>query len=312
MTIETEPPQRSSVRFTLRQLDYFVAVAEAGSIKQASEAVKISQPAISTAVSDLEKVLGVELFLRHHAQGVSLTTEGRRLLAKVRALLHQAAGLQLFASELRDEIAGPVTVGALTTIAPALLPQLMRSFASTAPDVHLSLLESNQETLRDRLRQGEIDLALTYDLELPTDIGFEPLARLPPYAYFAADHPFAGRASVALDDLVGEGLVLFDLPLSREYLLSLFMQAGQAPRIAARSAYPEVVRAMVANGIGYGLANLRLRTDRAVDGKRFVVVPLEGQFRPMVLGLAMLPNVARRRAVAAFADHCRAMLPELL
>jgi DNA-binding transcriptional LysR family regulator len=76
------------MRYTLRQLEYFVAAGETGSITLASEQVNISQPSVSTAISHLEKELGVQLFIRHHAQGLSLTAVGRSLLHKQRGFTH--------------------------------------------------------------------------------------------------------------------------------------------------------------------------------------------------------------------------------
>jgi len=81
------------VKFTFRQLGYFIAAAETGSITAASQRASISQPAISTAISHIERELDVQLFLRHHAQGLSLTPAGRALLREAKQLLKQAEGL---------------------------------------------------------------------------------------------------------------------------------------------------------------------------------------------------------------------------
>jgi DNA-binding transcriptional LysR family regulator len=81
------------VKFTFRQLAYFIAAAETGSITLASKKASISQPAISTAITHVERELGVQLFLRHHAQGLSLTPAGRVLLREARQLLKQADAL---------------------------------------------------------------------------------------------------------------------------------------------------------------------------------------------------------------------------
>ena len=89
-----------SLRFTLRQIEYFVAVGEVGSIALASERLHISSPSISTAISHLERTFGIKLFVRRHAQGVHLTREGRRFLREAKALLAQAQSLHGIASEL--------------------------------------------------------------------------------------------------------------------------------------------------------------------------------------------------------------------
>src|SRR5277367_3566156 len=83
---------RIAVNFSLRQLAYFIAAADTGSITLASKRANISQPAISTAISHIERELGVQLFLRHHAQGLSLTAAGRGLLRDSKQLMKQAEG----------------------------------------------------------------------------------------------------------------------------------------------------------------------------------------------------------------------------
>lgn len=90
------------MRFTLRQLEYFIAASEVGSITLASERIHISQPSISTAISHLEKELSVQLFIRHHAHGLSPTPVGRELLREAKALVAQAQNLYLKASEATD------------------------------------------------------------------------------------------------------------------------------------------------------------------------------------------------------------------
>ena len=72
------------MRYTLKQLQYFVAAAETGSVKLAAQQIPISQPSVSSAISQLEREFDVQLFLRHHAQGLSLTAAGRRMLREAR------------------------------------------------------------------------------------------------------------------------------------------------------------------------------------------------------------------------------------
>ena len=96
------------MRFTLKQIAYFVAAAETGSITLASERVNISQPSVSSAILGLEEVFGIQLFIRHHAQGLSLTAEGQRFLREAKGLLLQAEELQNAATEISSRVAGPL------------------------------------------------------------------------------------------------------------------------------------------------------------------------------------------------------------
>jgi DNA-binding transcriptional LysR family regulator len=296
------------MRFTLRHLQYFVAAAEASSIALAARKIAVSPPSISAAIAHLEKELGLQLFIRHHAQGLSLTASGRQMLREAKALLAQADALHASARDLTEQARGPLNVGCLVTLAPIVLPELCHGFRQRFSSVLVSTHEGDQELLINRLRRGEIDILLTYDLQVPEDVQFEPLAQLPPYALLWPGHHLAQRRSLSLHDLAPEPLILLDLPFSREYLLSLFFQEGLTPQIAARSPHPDVIRTMVANEYGYALFNARPRNDAALDGKPLQVVPLKGPYRPMSLGLASLRQSGRPRALIEFEEHCRVQI----
>jgi DNA-binding transcriptional LysR family regulator len=298
------------MRYTLRQLKYFVAAAETGSITLASERIAISQPSISTAVAHLEHELGVQLFIRHHAQGLSLTPVGRTVLAEARKLMEQAEGLYAVAAEAVDQIRGELSVGCMVTLAPMILPELAHAFTAAFPGAQLRHAEVDHERLVEGLRRGEWDVALTYDLPIPDGFAFRPLARLPPHAVVSEAHPLARYGSASLQDLAGEPLVLLDLPGSRDYFLALFYAEGLTPRIHSRSAHFEVVRTMVANGYGYTLANVRPRSELALDGRRLVRVRLAGEHRPMIIGLATLASTRKSRLVQAFESHCEAYVSD--
>jgi DNA-binding transcriptional LysR family regulator len=111
-------------------------------------------------------------------------------------------------------------------------------------------------------------------------------------------------------ELADEPLVLLDLPYSREYFRSLFVAAGVSPRIAHRSRQPDAIRTMVANGYGYTIINARPAVDRALDGRPLATVPIAGEPRPMLLGIARLATLEPTRVIAGFVEHCRRELPE--
>jgi len=113
---------------------------------------------------------------------------------------------------------------------------------------------------------------------------------------------------VTLDDLVEEPLVLLDLPISREYFLSLFEAAGLRPFVAERTPDLPMVRSMVANGFGYGLMNAPNMDRHAPDGKPLRYVPIEGNHRPLELGLITMRSERESRILTAFEEHCRIRL----
>ena len=169
--------------------------------------------------------------------------------------------------------------------------------------------QGDQAELFAGLRTGLLDIALTYDLEIPPDLDFLPLIPLAPYALFPEGHDLAGHPSVTPADLAPHPMVLLDLPYSAGYFLSFFKD-GPAPLITERTRDMGVMRAMVANGFGYSIANIRLGSDRAPDGRRLVFVPLKGDIRPMQIGLLLPGSDTRRRTVTAFVEHCRTALTD--
>ena len=296
-------------RLTLRQLEYCLAAAEFGSIALAAESIHVSPSAISSAITRLEAELGVALFVRHHAQGMAITAAGQQVLEQIRVVLDKVTGLHEVAAGTRDTVRGPLRVGCFTTLAPMVAPELCQGFARAYPCVQVSQVEDHHEGLLERLRTARIDVAITYDLDIAEpDITFEPLASLPPHAIVGEDDELARRHSATIDELAARPMVLLDLPLSRDYFLALFRAAGLTPYIVARSSSPDVLRSLVANGVGYSLANVRPRSALSLDGRRIVRVPLSGEHRPMKLGLARARNREPRRIVEAFMQRCRSIV----
>lgn len=296
------------LKYTLRQLEYFVAVGEAGSIAKASEKVNVSSPSISAAVAQLEQEFGLPLFVRQHAQGLSLTQAGREMLVQARIVLREAHALMDIAGDITGSVRGPMAVGCLVTFAQVVLPALRRSFETAYPDVRMRQFELNQVEIFSYLRRSEIDIALTYDLDVPADLQFVSLLKLPPFVIVNTTHPLAEHDSLSIEALKDYPMVLLDLPLSSDYFLSFFQRIGATPRIAERTRDMAVMRSLVANGYGYSIANVRPLNDHSPDGKPLRFIPISGPVRPMRMGLLMAQDAARSNAVRALIDHAKAML----
>lgn len=296
------------MRFTLKQISYFVATAETGSITLASERVSISQPSISSAITALEDAFGIQLFIRHHAQGLSLTSEGQRFLREAQALLVQAEEVQNAASFISTKIGGLIEVGCLSTLFPLAIPELLSVFRKRHPAVKVNAQAGNQTELFDMMRNGRIALLITYDMNLPLDCEFTPLAPLPPYAFVGATHRFARRRTISLKELEGEEFWLLDLPMSRDYFLSLFRQTGLTPNIVGRYAYIEIIRSLVARGEGYGLANTQPKNQTTLDGHKLSYLMLEDKLPPLMYGVVTLKGARLTPTVEAFIGLCRELL----
>ncbi|MDB6182201.1 LysR substrate-binding domain-containing protein [Paracoccus fistulariae] len=293
------------LRYTLRQLEYFVAVGETGSVAAASQQVNVSSPSISAGVSQLEDELGVELFVRHHAQGLTPTLAGQKLLDHAKLVLRQAAALRDLAGDLSGSIRGPMSVGCLSSFAQVVLPGLRRSFIEKYVDVRITQVEADQSELFSLLRRAKIDMALTYDLEVPRDLRFTPVIELPPMVALCDTHPLAQLPSIPVEQLAPHPMVLLDLPHSADYFLSFFGKAGVKANIAERTRDMAVMRSLVANGFGYSIVNMRPLQDLAPDGKPLRFVPLSGDQRSMKLGLLTASGNERTELHKAFQAHAQ-------
>ena len=291
-----------SPRVSLRDLENFVAVAECGSMTEAAAKIGISQPGLSTAIGKLEQALGVSLLVRHRGQGVTVTPEGSLLIAEARATLSRAAELEASISAAASGTSGRVLVGSLVTVAPIVMPSLVRRFTESHPDIVVEIRTGTQDELLDWLQTGEVHAAITYDIELNKGVYFEPVLEVGAQALLNAEHHLAGESEVALESLAEDPFILLDLPLSREYFMSLFLATGVAYHPVARHIDISLVRAMVGNGFGYSLVNLIPATDIAQDGRPVAYVPLGTDIRPLSLGLARRLDDAPPKILDVFAE----------
>jgi DNA-binding transcriptional LysR family regulator len=301
----------NSVRYSLRQLRYFVVTAETLSFTAAAKQLHISQPSVSTALADLEESFGVQLFIRHHASGLSLTQAGRDLLGHARNLLKNAEELQLAASEMDGGMSGSISLGCMVSLAPPLMPGIISRFVQDHAAITFRTTEAHQDTLLAGLHDGSLDIALTYSLDIADGIAFTPLLSLPPYVILPRTHRLARARKVSLADLLPEPYVMLDLPHSREYFSALFDAVGSRPTATFRSSQPEVVRGMVANGLGYSLLNFPLKSSRTVDGEDFVIKRFKENVNATTLGIARSSSVKPREVVKRFTAFCETYIRRL-
>ncbi|WP_415232796.1 LysR substrate-binding domain-containing protein [Pseudophaeobacter arcticus] len=238
------------------------------------------------------------------------------MLDHAKGVLQQAAGLTDLAASLSGSIRGPLSIGCLSTFAQVVLPGLRRSFTDQYSEVRISQIEANQSELFILLRQAKIDVALTYDLDLPRDLSFHPMLSLPPLVALSETHPLADQQSIAIEELADYPMVLLDLPYSADYFLSFFTRAGLRVNIAERTQDMAVMRGLVANGFGYSIVNIRPVNDLAPDGKPMRFLPLSGDHRPMKMGLLSIASSTRIQLHDAFLTHANdwisAHMPKLL
>ncbi len=292
--------------FTLKQLHYFVTVVETESIAEASRTLHIAQPSISIAIKNLEDTFGQQLLIRHHAQGVSLTSGGKRFYDKSRELLRFAHEFQQNSLADSDNTSGKISIGSFESVAPLYMPKLIAGFKQLYPDIEIQLHDGEQHEIMVGLHRGQFDLAFLYDLELDNSIRKESLnAPHKPYALLPIAHPLAHKQSVTLTELSREPMILLDVIPSRNYFLSLFTEKGLHPNIAYTSPSIEMVRCMVGQGQGFSILVTRPSTTTTYDGRQLAYVEIEDEMESSTLIMAYLKTNEPTKPARLFMDFCR-------
>jgi DNA-binding transcriptional LysR family regulator len=234
----------------IRQLEYFVAVAEEGQFTRAAERLHIAQPSVSAQVRQLERTLGTPLFHRGFGP-VTLTDAGEALLPLARRVLADLNEVVNGISEVEGLQRGHVGIGATPSLSATLLPSVLGRFHNVYPGVTLTVYEQGSRPLMKGLESGELDMALAvlpvHQAELErTVLAIEELV-----VVISTDHPLASRRRIGITDLAEVPMVMFrdgyDL---RTTTLSAFNQAGLAPLVAVEGGELGSVVSLAAEGLG--------------------------------------------------------------
>jgi DNA-binding transcriptional LysR family regulator len=284
------------MNFTLKQLRYFVFAAELKSVTRAASKANVSQPSISSAIAELEAALDAKLFVRHHAKGLSLTTAGHQIFAEAKRVLAQAERFIQVATESVRGLSGTIEVGCLLTLAPLVMPPLMKAIKADYPSLSVGCRELDIKEVLDGLRAGTFEVAISYNLNLEADLSFHGIRSFPPYAILSRQHPLTQNTRLNLKSLADEPMILLDLPYTRDYFRSLFESAGFAPNIVHRTASPQMVRSMVASGMGYSILNARPPWRHAFDEHQYATVELSELLPSLTMGIVHLRDHMFTRA----------------
>lgn len=286
--------------FTLRQLRTFVAVAEAGGVSQAAQALSLSPSAVSEAVKDLEGDLGVPLFERH-ARGLAATQGGRTFLRHARAILAQAQAARLAArGGGREALAGRLSLGVTALMAGYVMSDLLARFRRANPDVELTAIEDTAEHVEHLLIGGELDVAVmvTGSLRARDALRVEIVEVSPFRLWLPAGHRLLAQDAIALSDLAAEPLITLSVDEMEEEAARLLSALSPRPRVAFRTRSVEAVRSLVATGAGVAILPDLVYRPWSLEGDRIESRDVSGALPVVQVGV-----VWRRGAPPSPAAH---------
>jgi len=196
-------------RPTVRQLEYVVAVADHLSFSRAAEVCGVSQPALSTQIREVEQRIGLTLFERGRA-GVSIPAHARPVIDAARRAIRSVDDVVDAAVDLRGELIGPVRIGVIPTMAPYLLPTLVRELRRRHPRAEPVLAEERTDALVRRIELGDLDLGLLAAPVPGVGLASRELATDEFHLAMAEDHPYVGEGPLPAGVLSGLAVLLLE------------------------------------------------------------------------------------------------------
>jgi LysR family hydrogen peroxide-inducible transcriptional activator len=286
----------------LRDLQYLVALAETGHFGEAAERCHVSQPTLSAQIKKLEEYLGVQLFERQPRK-VTLTDVGRRVLERARRVTQEAEDIRELARASRDPLTGKLKVGLIPTIAPYLLPRVAARLRRQLPELQLMLYEYQTGPLLERLRAGELDLAI---LALPADTTGLETRSLFAESFLVAmprNHRLTARKRLKPSDLAGETLLLLeDGHCLRDQALEVCGNVPVAEDQDFRATSLETLRQMVAAGLGVTLIPRLAAEGPIAASKGLAFRPFTPPAPERMVGAAWRRSSTREGAIEAVCE----------
>jgi DNA-binding transcriptional LysR family regulator len=237
--------------------EVFMKVVELGSLSRAADYCNYSQSAVSQIIISLENEFGIKLLNRSHA-GVSVTSDGKELLAYIQKLSHAHNELSDKVSELLGIESGLIRIGTFSSISCHLLSPLLKDFKVKHPNIKFELIQGDYRQIEIWISEGTVDFGF---VDLPTLKEFEviPIMEDRMLAILPADHPYAHKEFVPLNLFEQESMILLEEGTKKE-VLEMFRQNNIKARIEYRLDDDYTIISMVENGLGISiLAELILK-----------------------------------------------------
>jgi DNA-binding transcriptional LysR family regulator len=301
MITEGEPNMEGAIE--LRQLRYFLMVAETLHFGRAAEQLHMAQQPLSFQIKQLENELGVELFKRT-TRSVALTPAGEALLADVRAGLGRIErGVEVAQRIARGE-GGKLYIGYNSTTLYSVMPPIVRQFRERFPQVEVVLRELVSPTLEHQILSEDVDVGIVMSTGATVPgLAYETIYQEPAAVALPKSHPLAQRATIALHELADEPFVMYARSAKRQLFdefIALCHLAGFSPTIAQEAATDAAVIGLVAAGVGVTLVASSLSGVRPdeVAYRQLVDPPLSVEVAVVWKDEKQLPLLQELRQIA--------------
>jgi len=285
--------------FTLRQLQYFVAVCEQGTVSGAAHSLSISQSAVTEAIKELESDLGVSLFERH-PRGLNITHKGHQFLRHATTILGDVSDARQAFRDEDDTASGDLHLGVTSLVAGYVLSDILARYRRANPAVNVTAIEDNGEYLEHLLIGGELDVAVTIISNLRDRMALQAdILEVSPYRlWLPLGHRLSALESISLADVSSEPLIMLTVDEIEEATVKLLGAFGARPNVAFRTRSVEAVRSLVATGAGVALLPDLVYRPWSLEGDRIDSRDVSGSLPMVQVGVvwrkgSTLPRTAR-------------------
>jgi len=294
------------MKFTLRQLEFYIALAETLQVSKAASRCHISQSSMTVALRNLEEALGVQLFLRQ-PKGIRLTVEGERFLTHARKILTDS---QLAIEDLHhkpDTMAGALRIGIAQTLSAYLLPEIIGEIESRFPLLNIDWYEATAPQLLVALREKQVDfcLLLTSNIEHDGSLNVETFLRSLRQLWVAPGHPLLSQPVIHLRDIEKLPFLMLDTDEYPTVISDVLQHEGYQPNIHFRSNSFEAVRSLVAQGKGITILSDLVYRPWSLNGQRVVRRTIEDCITYMDVGVVSATEYPPSAAARTVIDFLR-------
>lgn len=290
-----------AMAFTLRQLQYFVAVAEQGGVSRAAQILSISQSAVTEAIKELESDLGVELFERH-PRGLNITHKGHQFLRHATKILAGVSDARRTFSGEAEQASGRLHLGVTSLVAGYVLSDLLARYRRAFPGVEVTAIEDNGDYLEHLLVGGELDIAVMVISNLRDRMALqaEILESSPYRLWLPLGHPLATAEIISLADVATEPLIMLTIDEIEENTGKLLMALGARPHVAFRTRSVEAVRSLVATGAGVALLPDLVYRPWSLEGDRIESRDISGALPVVQVGMVWRRGLGLQQSARDF------------
>ena len=294
---------------SIRQLRYFAAAAELGRVSEAAVQLNVSQSAVTTAIRELEEMLGQQFFERQ-SRGVELTDAGRRFLSHAYNVLSAADEAMRMPREA-SSVTGLLSLAATYTVLGYFLPHHLQRFSQRYPHVEVKVHELQREAIEEGLITNRYDLGMLLTGNVVTsEIGRETFFGSPRRLWVPAKHKLLGENEVSLAEVAEEPYIMLTVDEASYSSLRYWGRTPYQPKIKLRTSSVEAARSMVANGLGVAILSDMVYRPWSLEGRRIETITLKDSIPPMDVGLAWKAKVAFSPVMQAFRDYFRQLYLE--